>query len=311
MQQALQNFAKTQQFRGKGPLSVALVITDLARKQQFPLDESRFVTDGGGQVLGLGRSAVQAILAKHGIDRVLAEEGGRTSRGSLRNMRAYVAFLNEVHGKGNLNFDIAEAFWIEKAKEFFAGKPLTLRVDTRLGLRAIVRQLMSQAQVRQSNGSGTMVVGTVMQHLVGAKLEVFLGAASGIQHHGSNESDQKEGRTGDFDLGDTSVHVSMSPTEALLRKCRENIAAGKRPIIITSMKGADVAEGMAENDGIADSIDIFEFEQFIATNIHELGQFKADRRRIRINEIVEKYNSIVKKHETDPSLLIEVATGKG
>jgi hypothetical protein len=180
------------------------------------LDESRFVTEGGGQVLGLGRSAVQAILARHSIDRVLAEEGGRTSRGSLRNMRAYVAFLNEVHSKGNLNFD----------------------------------------------------------------------------------------------LGDTSVHVSMSPTEALLRKCQENFAAGKRPIIITSMKGADVAEGMAENAGIADSIDIFEFEQFIATNIHELGQFKADRRRIRINEIVEKYNSIVKKHETDPSLLIEVATGK-
>ena len=32
---------------------------------------------------GLGQSQVQKILARHGIERVLAAEGGRTSRGML------------------------------------------------------------------------------------------------------------------------------------------------------------------------------------------------------------------------------------
>ena len=44
----------------------------------------KLITEGGGQVLGLGKGAVQAVLKRHGIDRVLASEGGRTSRGSLQ-----------------------------------------------------------------------------------------------------------------------------------------------------------------------------------------------------------------------------------
>ena len=39
------------------------------------------LTEGGGQVFGLGKSAVQSILHRHDITRVLASEGGRTSRG--------------------------------------------------------------------------------------------------------------------------------------------------------------------------------------------------------------------------------------
>ena len=37
---------------------------------------------------------IQRILADHGITRVLAEEGGRTSRGSVGLMQKYVEFLN-------------------------------------------------------------------------------------------------------------------------------------------------------------------------------------------------------------------------
>ena len=58
----------------------------------LPLDPDQLVTKSGGQVRGLGQSQVQKILARHGIERVLAAEGGRTSRGSLGNMRAYVRF---------------------------------------------------------------------------------------------------------------------------------------------------------------------------------------------------------------------------
>lgn len=67
----------------KGGLCVALVVTRAARKRQFPLNPESFRTDEGGQVAGLGKAAVQNILEEHGITKVLAEEGGRTSRGSL------------------------------------------------------------------------------------------------------------------------------------------------------------------------------------------------------------------------------------
>ena len=310
MKSSLNAFARKEKFVGKGPLSVALVITDLAKNKSFPLNSADFVTESGGQVLGLGKSAVQAILKRYGIDRVLAEEGGRTSRGSLGKMQAYVSFMNDAYHNNTLDLALAEQFWIEKVSAYFSSKPLTLRVDAHLGLRVMVRQLLNQARSRQAELEGTMVVGTVMQHLVGAKLEVVLGADAGVEHHSSNQSDQKLGRTGDFDIGDASIHVTNAPTEALIRKCQANLAANRKPIIITSFKGAAIAEGLAENAGIADSIDIIEFEQFIATNVHELGNFKSTQRRVKIEEIINKYNEIIDEHETDPGLKIEIAIGK-
>ena len=50
----LSAFADEKSFRGKGPLSVALVVTDHARKSGLPLDPEALVTERQGQVLGLG-----------------------------------------------------------------------------------------------------------------------------------------------------------------------------------------------------------------------------------------------------------------
>src|SRR3954447_25526378 len=98
----LMEFLAATGFRGKGPISVALVVTQHGKTMGLPLDPHKLVTEGGGQVFGLGRGAVQAVLKRHGITRVLASEGGRTSRGSLGNMREYVAFLNGLTGKVDL-----------------------------------------------------------------------------------------------------------------------------------------------------------------------------------------------------------------
>jgi hypothetical protein len=302
-------FAAAMKFRSKGPLSVALVITDHAQTMGLPLDPRKLTTEGEGQVLGLGKGKVQSILARHGINRVLAEEGGRTSRGSIGKMKTYVAFLNEKNAEGSLDLNTVEAFWVEQVQAFFSGKPFSLRLDGTLGLRAVVRHLMGQAEARQREVPGTMFLGTMMQHLVGAKLDLLLGAGK-VEHNGSNANDQAPGRTGDFDIGDVSIHVSTAPGEALIRKCAANFDAGRKPIIVTTRRGSVLAEGLAENAGIADRLDIIEFEQFIATNIYELGQFFADQRSIKINELIDYYNAIVDAHETDPSLRIEIARGR-
>jgi hypothetical protein len=67
---ALRDFNKDRKFSRKGPLCVALVITQHARKG-LPLNPDELLTEAGGQVLGLGRGAVQAVLNRHDITRVL------------------------------------------------------------------------------------------------------------------------------------------------------------------------------------------------------------------------------------------------
>lgn len=189
-------------------------------------------------------------------------------------------------------------------------EPSMLRIDPQLSLRAAVRSVMEQAEIRQKQGSGTRFMSTAMLHLVGATLEVCMRPGAGLVHHNSSPSDQKPGRTGDFDIGDVSIHISTAPTESLIKKCSANIAAGRKPMIITGRKGLLLAEGLAENAGISALVDMIEFEQFIATNVHKLGKFKSNLRRIKLDEIVAKYNEIIAKHETDPSLCIEIAGGK-
>ena len=299
---ALKAFAAERGFRGRGPLSVALVVTQHARAMGLPLDHDRLLTEGGGQVLGLGRGAVQAVLNKHGITRVLAAEGGRTSRGSLKNMRDYVAFVNALPAP--LDLDQVEAFWIERVHEFFAGKPFRIKLDAARSLRTVVRDVLAQAEERQRTTPGVYYAGMVMQHLVGAKLDCALGSGQ-IQHNSSSTADAPSGRAGDFLVGDVAIHVTTAPGEAVIERCRDNLNDGLRPVLVTLRRGRTVAEGLADNLGLGERIDVFEIEQFVALNLYELGKFDAAGRRVAVNELIARYNEIVEDVETDPSLKIE------
>jgi hypothetical protein len=301
----LREFAKTNQMKGKGPLCVALVVTRHGKKLGLPLDPAALLTGGGGQVLGQGKSAVQFILRDHGINRVLAEEGGRTSRGSVGIMRKYVAFLNAQHSQGDVDLDQIEAWWAEGVRKFFSGKPLLLRFDASKSLRAVIRDLFSQAQKRQEQDIGSTFVGTMLQHLVGAKLNLILDIP--LRHHGANVADDVSGRAGDFILEDVAIHVTTSPSEALIRKCRKNLDNGLKPIIITTHRGALLAEGLAEQADMAERLDVFEAEQFLAGNLYEIGKFAQAGRRTTAEQLVFQYNTIVDECETDPSLRIDIA----
>jgi Domain of unknown function (DUF4928) len=304
LQETLAAFTKDKKFNRQGPLCVALVMTQQARKSGLPLDPGQLLTEGGGQVLGLGKGAVQSILTRHGITRVLASEGGRTSRGSIGNMREYVALLNQLHAKGAAELDAIEGFWIERVHEFFAAKPFKIRLDASRSLRTVVRDVLGQAEDRQKTTPGVYYAGAVMQHMVGAKLDCALGKGN-FGHNSFSTSDQQSGRRGDFFLGDVAIHVTTSPGEAVIERCRDNINDGIRPVLVTGQRGLTVAEGLADNAGLGDRIDIFEIEQFIALNLYELGKFAADGRRVAVSDLVNRYNEIIEDVETDPSLKIE------
>lgn len=286
----------------KGPLAVGLTVTRYAIKNGLPLDSASLVTEKGGQVATLGKSAVQAILADYGIQQVLAEEGGRTSRGSIGNMRSYVAFLNDLNPTKDELLEI-ESLWVGHVKAFFASKPFRLHFDLSKSMNAIVKDLLLQAEKRQKEAQGLTIVGTVLQHLVGAKLDILTDGK--VTHHGANVADQQSGRSSDFLLDDVAIHVTTFPGEAVMRKCKQNLDGGLRPVLMTVREKIQIAQANAEQAGILDRLDIFDAEQFLAGNIYELGKFSKDKREVTARKIIEKYNDLIRDYETDPSLRIE------
>lgn len=303
LEQRLEEFATKERVSGKGPLSVVLTLTRNIADLKFPLKEDDFLTDGGGQVKGLGRSAVQKILKDHGINRILAEEGGRTSRGSIGKMSAYIDFLNKLHKDGPVDVSAIESWWVQRVRDYFASKPLRIKADPSKSLRSIVADLIEVAFARQAECPGTMVAGAVMQHLVGAKLTLAVPDMN-LDHNGFSVADSPSGRPGDFLLHDTAIHVTTAPSEGLIRKCLANLEQGLQPLIITTGQGVGGATALARTFEVAGRVDVLDIEQFVVTNVFEWSEFNRNRRSDSLDSLIEAYNRIVENCETDPSLRI-------
>lgn len=297
-------FQVEKKLTGKGQIATMIFASRIARRAGLPFDvEGGITTEGEGQVKGLSKGAVQTILSDYGIDTVLAEEGGRTSRGSLGNIRAFLEFLNALHRLGAVDLASTEAWWVAQAKQFFNAKPFALRFEAGKSLRSVIRDLLAQAKKRQDEGGGTMFVGAMLQHLIGAKLELALPSIS-ILHNGFSVADSPTGRSGDFEIGNASLHVTTTPGEGVIRKCAANLSAGRHPIIITVHDMLAAADAFAAVQGITDKLDVLDAEQFLVANLHELGGFSSDKRRVTVEALIDKYNAIVRGNETDPSLCI-------
>ncbi|MBV2182413.1 MAG: DUF4928 family protein [Castellaniella sp.] len=301
---ALENFDEQYIGLSKGSLSLALILTRMAAAKDFPLDKAEFVTAKGGQVAGLGGGAVKKILASHGVERILSTEGGRTSRGNMERMSAYVDVLNSLHADGVLDLEAGERYWVERVHAYFDAMPFTFKLDPARSLRACVRDLLAQAIERQREVTGTMYAGAVMQHLVGAKLDLVTKGA--VMQHGFSVADAPSNRAGDFLIGDVAIHVTTAPGEALVRKCIANLQTGLRPLIITTDDGVGGAKALAKQAGVEDRLDVIEIEQFIATNVYEWSIFERNARPSAVSDLIDRYNAIIARCETDPSLRIEL-----
>ncbi|MEI6916417.1 MAG: DUF4928 family protein [Armatimonadota bacterium] len=305
IEQTLDAFRLKARVASKGQLALVLQITDQARKRGLPLNAAELVTPNQGQVAGLSKGATQAILKRHGIERVLAEEGGRTSRGGMGLMQAYVQVLNTLPNVDPEGLERVEIFWVARVRVYFSSKPFKVRYDRSLCIRAVVADVIAQALKRQQENPGTMYAGTVLQHLVGAKLETMWPGR--VAHFGASVADMQIERGGDFALEDSIIHVTTSPGEAVIRKCQGNLDARKRPLIVTLPDGVIVAKALAKNAGIENRIEILDAEQFLATNVHEWSEFGAHDPMDSLQKLVTAYNIIVASYETDPSLMLEIA----
>jgi hypothetical protein len=194
-------------------------------------------------------------------------------------------------------------FWVERLRTAFAWKPFRVELDTPKSLQAIVGNVLEQAKRRTK--ADPRYPGVVLEHLVGATLDRVLGLGT-VQHNSFLSKDAPGAPVGNFLVGDVAIHVTASPGEGVIKKCRENVTQGYRPMLVTLKHGVTVAEGLACNLGICDQIDIFEIEQFVTLNLYEWAEFGADGRETAVTDLVSRYNEIVEEFETDPSLKIEL-----
>ena len=298
----LENFAAGT-YMGKGNIALSLFLTNLARQEGLPLDPDLLVAASGSQVKGAGMAPVQKILARHGIDMILAKEGGRTNRGSVPHMRSFVPFLNDLHRDGLADLDAIENFWIDRVREKFRAKPFQWKLDATISLRKAIQDLLEQAAERQRSVPGSTIVGAVLQHLVGAKLSCALGSAA-VSNHGYSTADAQTSRDGDFEIGDAVVHVTTAPGSRVIAQCQRNLDQGRHPILITLPEKMAAANALAGDVGVADRIEILDIEQFAVLNLYEWSRFEIADRRETVSRLISEYNRIVEEVETDPGLRI-------
>jgi len=302
LQAAIAAFKAEKNIVGVGAMGTALIITRRARREGLPLNPEALNTRGGGQVAGLSGNNINAILKEHGITQRVGTESGRTSRGTPTIAKLYAGFLNQAN-LGADDLEHVEGWWVSKFVEYFNSQPFKLNYDASRSLAAVIQDLLAQAIARQKKNPGTMYAGAMLQHLVGAKLELAMPTVL-ITHNGSSVADAVSSRSGDFVLDNAIIHCTMAPGDALMHKCNDNLRGGTQPIILTVGKGVSTAQGLAENHGLEGRVEVMDALQFLAANLYEMSLFRAADRRVKVAELVAKYNEIVAANEADASLRI-------
>lgn len=269
----------------------------------LPVTEERLRSKGKSQVRGLSGSAIAKILADHGELRPFTREGGRTSRKTLPKAQALVRELNGIQIVDASPLDISfalEEFFTKKVQEdFFDKKALQVTIEPDKPVSHIVADILDAAAERTDRPTGV-----VLQHLVGAKLELRFPDAK-VGRDRANAADLQTQREGDFQIGNTAFHVTVAPMEKLIERCSENFRQGYRPVLLVPESRVAAARSMAEIAGVSERINVVAAEGFIGTNVEEISVYDSEQIRRGIVALIRRYNERIVEVEVDKSLRIE------
>ena len=272
-------------------------------KYSFPLKDADYITDKNQ--VKTGGPFIQGILARFGIKKTYAREGGRTTRATVPAAIALANRFNALSEIGELPDEEREAMFntlqeplVELVQDFFSRQRLQVEFDFSDSATQFITKILATAKERNQAGA-------VAQHLIGAKLALRF-PDFGIENHSYTTADEQLGRRGDFEIQDTIFHVTVAPTEALMKKMQGNLAENYRVVLITSSDRYDASCQLADVAGIMNRVDIYPVETFVAQNMDELAKFSRASFLKTFGELLRTYNMRIDAIEPEKSLLIEI-----
>ena len=285
----------------RGDIAGGLVILERL-KADFNLDIQSHLTPNGYQLQGASALRVGEILKRHGETRPLAKEGGRTNRGLLANLR----FLLDLLGKENIGalsgkarnelLDAMQDGLARRAVEVLNAKKLPFHLPREMTTHDALRRILDAANARGKEGE-------VAQHLVGAKLALRFPNIK-IENRSASAADESGGHAGDFFVGDTVFHVTVSPNHGHYDKCDENLDGNLRVYLLVS-NGILFGVRTYVATRFGGRVAVESYESFISQNIEELSEFSGNKIRNGFLRLLETYNDRVREVEADLSLLVD------
>ena len=193
--------------------------------------------------------------------------------------------------------DKIQGFLVSEVERWFGAQRFAPKHDPSRPISYFVSDLLTLAKERG-------VDGPVAEYLVGAKLQMRFPKHK-IRNSSYSTADVQTGEFGDFDVGDTVFHVTVSPMPSLYEKCVENLNDGKRVYIVTSFVLVQ-ATAMAADRRELGRISVTSIEEFVSQNLDEMSEFTIEQSKSQLKDLLETYNNRVSAVETDKSLLIKL-----
>jgi hypothetical protein len=137
-------------------------------------------------------------------------------------------------------------------------------------------------------------------HLVGATLQLrfpsndFHGVR--VARDAVDDADPPTDRPGDFVIGDTVFHVTVSPSRRHFEKCEQNVLSNLRPLLLVPESQLANVTGALKLQ-YSTRIGATSIESFISQNMEEMSVFSYGALREQVKRLIEVYNQRIDEAE--------------
>lgn len=286
----------------RGTIGAALVVLERL-ETECDLTISAQLAPQKGQIRGVSGGALKRILAKFDDHRPFLSEGGRTNRGVPGDIEQMLAALKRAHldrldEKARVDvLKTLQAYLVEKVRHWHSRKRLEFDFDRSKTAWETVHEILKKAKEAGKEGP-------VAQYLVGAKLQLRYPDLK-VPNFSYSTSDQQQGRSGDFHLGDTAFHVTVAPMLGVYERCKENLRDGLGVYLIVPYRVLEGARQNAEQEA-SGRISVDSIEAFVGGNIDEMSTFSRKNVVEQFRRLLETYNARVDEIENDKSMMVEI-----